>query len=266
MKSAGDGRLLSADLKLAGRLDARFFALLAALEGTGSIKRAAATAGLSYKGAWLMLEAACNLANEALLHTTTGGAGGGGTSLTPPARALLAAWRVLEDRQREFLRRQEAEFEQLAALQGLLRRMSMRTSARNQFAGRVRTVEFGAVTAEVSLALGSGELITATLTCDAARRLGLVPGAEALALIKSSDIVLANALDTAQVSARNRLDGVVSRLEREGADALAVLTLPGGTAISASLAADAIDALGLAVGRPATALFKAYAVMLATRA
>ncbi|HPG79568.1 MAG TPA: molybdenum transport protein ModE, partial [Piscinibacter sp.] len=57
-----DGSLLSADLKLAGRLDARFFALLEALDATGSINKAARTAGLSYKGAWLLLETACNLA------------------------------------------------------------------------------------------------------------------------------------------------------------------------------------------------------------
>ena len=36
-----DGSLLSADLKLAGRLDARFFALLEALDATGSINKAA---------------------------------------------------------------------------------------------------------------------------------------------------------------------------------------------------------------------------------
>ncbi|MDE2503540.1 MAG: TOBE domain-containing protein, partial [Burkholderiales bacterium] len=195
-----------------------------------------------------------------------GGAGGGGTTLTPAARALLAAWRVLEARQREFLRLQEAEFERLEALQGLLRRMSMKTSARNQFAGRVTALELGAVTAEVTLALRAGDAITATLTCDAARRLELAVGVEALALVKSSDIVLATAPAAPRVSARNRLDGVVSRLEREGADALAVVTLPGGAAVSASLAADAVDALDLAVGRPATALFKAYAVLLATRA
>ena len=51
-----DHSLLSGDLKLAGRLDARFFALLQALQDTGSINRAARTAGLSYKGAWLLLE------------------------------------------------------------------------------------------------------------------------------------------------------------------------------------------------------------------
>jgi molybdate transport system regulatory protein len=92
VKAPADGALLGAELHLAGRLDARFFALLEALQRTGSINRAAATAGLSYKGAWLLLDSANNLANEPLLETATGGSGGGGTRLTEAARSLLEAW------------------------------------------------------------------------------------------------------------------------------------------------------------------------------
>ena len=69
MRPAPTGALVSAELRLAGRLDARFFALLAAIEATGSINRAAAAAGYSYKGAWLVLESAGNLARTPLLLT-----------------------------------------------------------------------------------------------------------------------------------------------------------------------------------------------------
>ena len=130
-----NGTLLSAELKLAGRLDARFFALLEALVHTGSINRAARTAGLSYKGAWLLLETACNLANQPLLETSTGGPGGGGTRLTAAAHELLGAWRALQSAHRDFLRAQEAHLNRHPALMGLLRRMAMKSTARNQFAG-----------------------------------------------------------------------------------------------------------------------------------
>ncbi|KVF17545.1 hypothetical protein WJ07_28690 [Burkholderia vietnamiensis] len=58
-----DATLLIGELKLAGRLDERFFALLEAIDNTGSINRAARVAGYSYKGAWLVLESASNLAS-----------------------------------------------------------------------------------------------------------------------------------------------------------------------------------------------------------
>jgi hypothetical protein len=82
-----------------------------------------------------------------LLETATGGAGGGGTRLTPAALGLLDAWHTLQTEQREFLRAQEARLSQLPALSGLLRRMSMKTTARNQFAGTVKAVDAGPVSA-----------------------------------------------------------------------------------------------------------------------
>ncbi len=260
-----DGSLLSAELRIAGRLDARFFALLEALQATGSITRAARTAGLSYKGAWLLLESACNLANEPLLETLTGGAGGGGTRLTEAARGLLQAWRTLQAQHREFLRVQEARFAELPALQGLLRRMSMKTSARNQFAGTVKAVQMGPVTAQVTLALQAGGEITATMTSAAAERLKLKKGKEALALVKASAVVLVTDFAGWQLSARNQLAGTVSRIEPGAVSSLVVVTLPGGAAITATLTNDAVQALGLQVGAPATAVFKAYSVMIAAQ-
>ena len=43
------------------------------------------------------------------------------------------------------------------------------------------------------------------------------------------------------------------------------LTLPGGAVVTASVTNDAVDALALAVGQSATAVFKAYSVMVAAQ-
>jgi molybdate transport system regulatory protein len=260
------GRLLSAELRLGGTLDTRFFTLLEALSHTGSINRAARAAGLSYKGAWQMLENACNLANEPLLHTTTGGAGGGGTHLTPGAQSLLQAWRTLQANHQAFLREQESWLTQHPALHGLLRRMSMKTSARNQFAGTVKAVQVGPVSAEVTLTLKAGGEIHATLTSAAAERLKLKKGKEALALVKASAIVLVTDFAGWQLSARNQWAGTVSRIDKGAVSSLVVLTLPGGAHISASVTHESVTELGLQVGVAATAVFKAYAVMLAVPA
>ena len=264
--AAAAGRLISGELKLAQRLDARFFTLLQALQDTGSINRAARTAGLSYKGAWLRLETACNLASEPLLETATGGSGGGGTRLTEAALGLLQAWTELQARHREFLRQQEALLSTHPALSGLLRRMSMKTTARNQFAGTVQAVEIGPVSAQVTIALKAGDAITATMTAAAAQRLKLKKGKEALALIKASAVVLVTDFAGWQLSARNQLAGTISRIERGAVSSLVVLTLPGGAAITASVTNDGVEALDLKVGAPATAVFKAYSVMVAVQA
>jgi molybdate transport system regulatory protein len=260
-----DGSWLSAELRIAGRLDARFFALLQALHHTGSINKAARTAGLSYKGAWLLLEQACSLATEPLLETATGGAGGGGTRLTPAALGLLAAWQQLQAEQHAFLRAQEARLARLPALLGLLRRMSMKTTARNQFVGTVTALELGPVSAQVTIALAAGGEIVATLTSSAARRLKLKKGREALALVKASAVVLVTDFAGWRLSASNQLPGTVSRIERGAVSSLVVLTLPGGAAITASVTNEGVEALGLKVGVAASAVFKASAVLVATQ-
>lgn len=260
-----DGSLLGAELRIAGRLDERFFALLQALHDTGSINKAARTAGLSYKGAWLLLESACNLATEPLLHTATGGAGGGGTRLTDAALDLLAAWRQLQAEHQAFVRAQEARLARLPALHGLLKRMSMKTTARNQFVGSVTALELGPVSAQVTIALAGGGEIVATLTSAAARRLKLKKGREALALVKASAVVLVTDLAGWRLSASNQLAGTVSRIERGAVSSLVVLTLPGGAAITATVTNEGVEALGLKVGAAASAVFKAGAVMVATQ-
>jgi molybdate transport system regulatory protein len=261
-----NGGLLAGDLRLAGGLDARFFALLQAVQHTGSISRAARTVGLSYRGAWLVLDRAGNLAQAPLLHTATGGAGGGGTRLSEAAVALLEAWTALQAEHGRFLRVQERRvMTQHPALHGLLRRLSMKTSARNQFVGTVSALDIGPISAEVSLTLKSGDVITATLTSAAARKLKLKKGKEAMALVKASSVVLVSDFAGWQLSARNQLSGTVSRIEKAAVSSLVVLTLPGGPKISASLTPEGLDALGLAVGAPATAVFKAYSVLVAAQ-
>ena len=142
----------------------------------------------------------------------------------------------------------------------------MKTTARNQFAGTVSGVELGPVSASVTIALKAGGEITATMTAAAAKALKLKKGKEALALVKASAIVLVSDFAGWRLSARNQLAGTVSRIERGAVSSLVVLTLPGGAAVTASVTNEGVEALDLKVGGAATAVFKAYAVMVAAQA
>ncbi|GAB3386701.1 TOBE domain-containing protein [Azotobacter armeniacus] len=65
-----------------------------------------------------------------------------------------------------------------------------RLSARNILTGTVKSIETGAVNAEVTLALPGGTEITAMVTKEAVAELGLKPGASASAVIKASNVIL----------------------------------------------------------------------------
>ena len=254
-----EGRLLHGELALAGRLDARFFALLQALHDTGSINRAARTAGYSYKGAWMVLDTAANMALQPLFESTAAG-----TRLTPAALALLAAWRALQSAHGHFLQEQENWLLQHhPALAGTLRRLSMKTTARNQFAGQISTIEIGPVTALATLALPGGQQISVAMMSAAAKKLKLKKGQEAIALVKAPAVVLVTDFAGYALSASNQLAGSISRLEKGAVSSLVGVTLPGGHVVTASVTNDAVQALALKVGQPATAVFKASAVMLA---
>ena len=67
----------------------------------------------------------------------------------------------------------------------------MRISARNQLPGTVKSVIEGAVMAEVVVEVAGGHEIVSAITVDSARRLGLEPGKRVVAVIKSTEVMLA---------------------------------------------------------------------------
>ena len=67
----------------------------------------------------------------------------------------------------------------------------MRISIRNQFAGVITEVNLGAVMATVKIRLdGSDQIITSSITKDAAEDLGLQAGVRATALVKSTEVAI----------------------------------------------------------------------------
>ncbi|MDR2423067.1 MAG: TOBE domain-containing protein [Deltaproteobacteria bacterium] len=67
----------------------------------------------------------------------------------------------------------------------------LKTSARNQYAGKVKEVKTGAVNSEVIIDLPGGQSLAAIITNESATHLGLKPGDEAIALIKASHVIIA---------------------------------------------------------------------------
>ena len=66
----------------------------------------------------------------------------------------------------------------------------MKLSARNALRGKIESLQKGAVTTTVKIAVGGNNHVTSSITNDAADDLALKVGDEVTAIIKSSDVII----------------------------------------------------------------------------
>ena len=241
--------------------------LLEAIEQHGSISQAAKQVPLSYKAAWDAVDAMNNLADAPLVERSTGGKAGGGTRLTDHGRRVIALYRAVQAEHQTALDRLAKTFASepvgdVHAFQRLLRRMSVRSSARNQFVGTVSGLRDGAVDFEVRVRIDEHLELAAVVTRESAEQLGLAIGSEVIALVKASSLLLI--VDEAiRISARNRLWGEVQRIVEGPVNAEVTLDLGRGRSAVAVVTRESVESLGLAIGVRACAAFKVSSVILA---
>lgn len=253
---------LDAELRLLGGLNARLFKLLEAIERTGSINKAAKEIGMTYKGGWEMIERANNLAPKALVATAIGGSHGGGTRLTATGSAMLALFNQLQQEHQQFLAQLNQRLNGNQDIVFLLKRLTMKASARNQLFGKVSAISTGAVNVTLDVALKGGDTLVATITKESAESLGIQVGLGVVGLIKAPQMMLVTDFGGYQLSARNQLTGTVTRIQKGGVNTEVIVTLKGGDTLAATVTNDSVESLGLTVGNPATAVFKAGAVIV----
>ncbi|MDR1425147.1 MAG: TOBE domain-containing protein [Azoarcus sp.] len=250
MKKQQSGAPLTGAPKLTGRLevdtergtflgDTRI-RLLEAIAAQGSISRAAKFVPLSYKAAWDAVDAMNNLAEKPLVTRATGGKNGGGTQLTDYGRKVIELYRALEGEYQLALERlaasmNEGEAGTLQEFRRLLQRMAIKTSARNQFAGRIVGIKAEEVDFEVRLKLDDANELTATVTHESAENLGLKIGMEVWALAKAPAVRLL-VVDETPAAGWNVLTGVLDRIHRGAAHSEITVTLPGGKCLCSVVA------------------------------
>ena len=71
-------------------------ALLEAIQQTGSISAAGRKLGMSYRRAWLLVDAMNRAFHEPVITTVTGGREGGGTALTATGAEVVRRYRKIE--------------------------------------------------------------------------------------------------------------------------------------------------------------------------
>lgn len=237
--------------------------LLDAIDTHGSISAAARAVGLTYKAAWDAIAALNNLAERPLVVARTGGRVGGGASLTEEGRRLLSSMLWLQGelhRLSRILASQSAD-DGLSSM--LSWRYVMKTSARNALRCVVAEVRPGMVNAEVILGVHGEIRLAAIITNESVANLGLEPGREALALIKSNFVTLAPAGEVGRTSARNVIHGTVVHHEDGAVNAEIVLDIGQGKTIAAIITKESAETLGFRVGDGACALIKASHIIVA---
>ena len=240
--------------------------LLEAIERYGSISQAAKAVPLSYKAAWDAVDAMNNVAVEPLVQRSTGGRHGGGTVLTDYGRRLVAMYRAVEEEYQAALDRLsdrlgESGSGDVRQFRTMLRRMALRTSARNQFTGPICAMHEGPAGFEVRLRLDDTNELAATITRESAENLGLKIGMEVCALVKATAVALSNQ-PPAHTTRLNRLCGHVNRIHRGAMNAEVTVVLPSGRNVTGLVGKEAVNQMKLEVGKPCCALIEPSGVTL----
>lgn len=137
-----------------------------------------------------------------------------------------------------------------------------KTSARNAFIGPVNHIERGPVMCEVVLHTREGLTIAACITAGSLDRLGIAIGSPVMATVKAPLVDLTPGGSPPVTSARNAVPGQVTSIRSEAAISEVELTHSSGLQLCALMSTHGLSRLDLLKGDPATAFFKALAVVL----
>ena len=136
----------------------------------------------------------------------------------------------------------------------------MKLSARNQFPGTVTKVAEGAVNGIVTIDV-NGTPVSATISMNSIKELGLVPGKKAYAVIKATEVMVGRG-EPLPLSARNQFPGKILGVEKGAVNSIVRMSALGGCTISATISNNAVEDLALKEGENALAVIKATSVMV----
>lgn len=138
----------------------------------------------------------------------------------------------------------------------------MRLSIRNQLSATIVAISSGQVMGTVKARLGGGQEVTAAITMEAIRELGLAEGAVVEVLVKSTEVSLA-AGTLGALSIRNRIPGTVRGVDLGAVMATVKVDIGGGDTLTAAITKESAGDLALAEGDPVTVLIKSTEVSVA---
>ncbi|HEX2957742.1 MAG TPA: TOBE domain-containing protein [Chitinispirillaceae bacterium] len=252
-------------LLFAGRelLIGKAIELLRQIDSKGSLSKAAQAVPMSYKAAWDLIYKLNNISEHPVVISTTGGRHGGGTQLSEYGKSLISLYSTLE-------RSYESVFDSYGDVQTdidsffkMIRGLCMKTSARNQLAGVIKSIVVGTINSEINIDIGKNDRIKAVITNESCTELGLTTGTDVLILAKASSVILFPADAPVKCSSENLLKGKVVEVRLGVVNAEVLLDLPGGKTITAVVTKESTQNLGIKAGMLMYASLNSSQVILA---
>jgi molybdate transport system regulatory protein len=235
--------------------------LLHAIAKTGSISKAAKEVPMSYKSAWEAVEAMNNLSITPIVQRETGGVGGGGTKLTTYGENLLKTYEIVKIEQKKFLENLNKLTDINTGTINTIRKLSMSLSARNQINAKIEKIDKGEVNSQVYLKLKSNNSLVSVITQTAVLNLDLKENDEVIAIFKSSNVLLMT--DTSlNISARNKIDGIIEYINKGDVNSEVVIDIGNEDKIASVITTTSLENLKIKKGSQVSAIIKSSDVMI----
>jgi molybdate transport system regulatory protein len=142
------------------------------------------------------------------------------------------------------------------------RETSRKTSARNAFFGKIKTIRRGDIQSRVELLTPAGHTVTTVITNDSLQALGLRKGMLATAEVKAPWVTLQKGGEEPLCSAENRYRGSIIRRNRGAISTEYVVRLADGTELCAIAGTPGNPPPDFTEGEEVWALFNCFSVVL----
>ncbi len=137
-----------------------------------------------------------------------------------------------------------------------------KTSARNSFFGKIRTLQQGDIQTRVELVTFGGHIVTTVITNDSFQRLRLEVGKMITAEVKAPWVMLHKSGHGQGCSADNMFNGVVEKINRGEINTEYLVRISDGTEVCALVTSESSRRLALEAGDEAWVLFNSFSVVL----
>jgi molybdate transport system regulatory protein len=139
-----------------------------------------------------------------------------------------------------------------------------KTSARNSFFGKIRSIRKGDIQAKVEMMTLGGDMVTTVITNDSLSRLGLKRGSLITAEVKAPWVILQKGEREPESTAENRFNGTISGINKGEITTEYVVRISDGTELCSIVTTENARKMGFQEDDRVWAVFNSFSVVLHT--